>query len=173
MDKIKELIEKGFEECGKSFRPRDPGRQEYRKCGRKEECLELEIEEVLYDLLVKGVSADQLSVYARKRGYGYFREYAEIRSHGYILLPHLLPTERRSYFLYRPDKDFNRTRAVPQGLIVFVSPEEAFFSVAAGLQEVWEGKVFFLIGEDGTSVIVEMERDGMGRLRLQDIRYDK
>ncbi|KAI5146123.1 hypothetical protein NEPAR05_1906 [Nematocida parisii] len=140
---IERLILDKFIPDGINYIPKDPGRQQYRKCGIKEEKLILALEEVLFDILSPEINQLDVNEYAINSGYKHFLTYREIRKAGWILIPNTLPilpiteifiTEKRSscynpryfYKVYQPDKHFNRKNSKLYGYLLIVTPLDIF-----------------------------------------------
>jgi hypothetical protein len=148
MHKIRALIEEKFVCTEHGYIPKDQGRQEYRQCGTKEESLVLRLEEALFEI---DLPSDALDEYARTNGYSYFLVYKKIRDMGWILLP--CPPHCHTYYLYQPNKHFNRKTAETELLLQIVSPE----SIADHLvfERLGHRRIVFAVAENGSFVLLE------------------
>jgi len=117
---IDELIAQKYIRSEYGYTPIDPGRQEYRKCGIRENKLIMQIEEVLYTIKAE---CSVLSDYAAKEHtYIYYTVYKTIRDHGWILIPY--KDTKYMYELHKPNKHYNRKIDTTDTLLYIVSMHE-------------------------------------------------
>ncbi|KAI5159723.1 hypothetical protein NEAUS03_0533 [Nematocida ausubeli] len=142
IDEIQNRIEDRFMKTGENYTPKDPGRQEFRKCGVKRSSLTLTIEEVLYDVAVTNEEIQAAEIYATQAGYMHFLTYHAIRRSGWILIKENIRTEvpkditrsnlnihtKYFYKLYKPDKNFNRQKSTHISHLLIVTPFHTFSS---------------------------------------------
>ncbi|KAI5192682.1 hypothetical protein NEMIN01_2149 [Nematocida minor] len=153
--KIEEEINKRFTKTESHYAPIDPGRQEYRKCGVKEEVLKLAIEEVLFDVCPAIQNMKEVAEYAAMMGYLHFPTYYTIRKAGWVLIPHA-PTENSAkyvYKMYSPDKNFNRNRSEMKSYLKIVTPTDRFTS--ALFEDLATDAVVFAISDNDTFVLID------------------
>lgn len=171
--KIEKEIEERFTKEGEYYTPLDPGRQEYRKCGVKEKCLKLSIEEVLFDLIPKTGSKEEINRYAIRTGYIHFLTYASIRSMGWVLIPYREGSEEESsietryiYRMYRPDKNFNRNKSEEIGFLVIVEPNDTYSPML--FERISSKRIIFAVSDGESFSLVEGEIFTSGSSLLSD-----
>ncbi|KAI5137594.1 hypothetical protein NEAUS05_2247 [Nematocida ausubeli] len=142
INEIQDRINDRFVKIGENYTPKDPGRQEFRKCGVKRNELTLTIEEVLYDVAVTNEEIHAAEIYATQAGYQHFLTYHAIRRSGWILIKEDIKTEVNNdisrsnlniytkyfYKLYQPDKNFNRKISTHISHLLIVTPFHTFSS---------------------------------------------
>lgn len=164
-NRIEEEINRRFLKKGAYYIPIDPGRQEYRKCGIKEECLLLSIEEALFDLISPSEPKENIGKYAEKKGYRHFLAYASIRQMGWILIP-WRPDEKEKeksfyrsistqyiYKIYRPDKNFNRKKSEEIGYLIMVLPSDKY--TPAYFTETRSRQIVFAVSDNDSFVLID------------------
>lgn len=151
----KEINSRFTRTTDQKYIPNEPGRQEYRKCGVKHEKLQLNLEEVLYEILSFGVELEKVQEYAVTMGYAHFLTYKEIRKNGWILIydPPNRDSLRYLYKLYRPDKNFHRDKAESIGYLAIVSPLDEF--TAEFFEHTNGAPIVFALSDGDSFVLIE------------------